>query len=334
MNPFRLSIAFLLLATTLPAFAAPIERELSLTLSVDGSQSWRNGKQWSKSTTQQRYEISTRLVSDGRLYVDNLLDADRERRMRIKSEFYTYRGLVELKREFAGRLPSYAEVSHRVSGESAEVLQARARCVDAADCPSVVAERFSAITALQHNTPAELDDFIASYDEPGGRYMVFSGSAGCANRMRLTQRSHFAGEQAYDRDKKKLQAFTLDWTADSQGNAVDQRNLCERYVAVIDTASGQLHLENAYMPLLRGKVVQVIAGVSRQSEADLPVPYEVMRWVNEHLAQAAESGRRNTTLRLTRPLDGNATVLGEFDGSAQVDLSWSFKKLVAAPTAR
>jgi hypothetical protein len=323
------SVAFVLLLTTQVVDAASVERDLSITLTVDGSQNWQNAQQWSKATTQQRYELATRLHSDGRLYHDNLLDPNQEQRVRIKTEYYTYRGLLELRQEFGGKLPTYADVEHRISGDNPEVLQARAQCVDAADCPNAVAERFAAINALQSNTPAELEAFIATYDEPGGRYLYFSGIDGCTNRIKLSHRSHFEGVQAFDRDKKKLQPFTLDWSGEGAGNASDQHSLCERYVVTVDTSNGDISVENVYLPVPRGSVVHSVGGVRDARDADLPAPSEVMRWANDRLRKAPDHGNVNASLHLTQPLDGNATVLGLFDGNAKVELTWSFTKAAA-----
>jgi hypothetical protein len=331
----RIAIALLLCALSFAAAAAttpvakpaaaatppPLERQLEIKLDVDATQNWRNQQQWSRASTQQHYQLRTRLRSDGRLYHENLLEPDLQQRVRIKSEYYTYQGLLQLRRDNGGQLPDAAQAAHGFGGQA---LQQHHDCVDAADCPNAVAERYAAISALQNNTLAELEEFIATYDQAGGTYRYFFGYAGCPNRMRLQHRAHFEGEQAYDRDKKKLQPFSLDWTADSNGSADEQARLCQRYVVTLDTGSGAVYLENAFIPSARGAVVSVLSGNSEQRQADLPLPSEVMRWLAEQLDHTPPLLKRSATLHLNRPLDGNATVLGLFDGTAKVDLSWSF----------
>lgn len=301
--------------------AAPIERPLTIRLDIDATQNWRNDKQWSRASSQQHYQLSTRLRSDGRLYHDNLLEPDLERRVRIKSEYYTYQGLLQLRRDNGGRLPDAAQAARGFGGQA---IQQHHDCVDAADCPNAVAERYAAISALQNNSLAELEEFIATYDQPGGTYRYFFGYAGCPNQMRLQHRAHFEGEQAYDRDKKKLQPFTLDWSADSRGSADDQARLCQHYVATVDSRDGSVYLETAFVPSAHGQIVSVLSGAREQREADLPLPSEAMRWLADQLAHTPPQLKRSATLRLDRPLDGNATVLGLFDGSARVQLEWAF----------
>lgn len=302
--------------------AAAAERQLSIQLTVDGSQSWRNALQWSQSTTQQRYELTTRLRSDGRLYAENLLDPDMEKRLRIKGEYYTYQGLLQLKQQNGGMLPGANSLSPEISAES---LKGNPGCIPGVDCPGASPERFTAIAALQDNTPAELEKFMKSYDAPGGHWLYFMGYSGCPNRLQLSYRAHFAGEQAFDHDKKRLQPFEMEWAAQTQGTAEEQAGLCRRYVVTLNTATGEMNIENAYIPSPRGTSVRKTGSGVDRHDADLPPPYEVMRWADDLLHKARETGAQSATLRLTQSLDGNSSVLGLFDGTAKVSLVWAFK---------
>lgn len=325
MNKTAITLLLSMMPLTVLAATPAIERQLSIKLDVDATQNWRNDRQWSRATSQQHYQLSTRLRSDGRLYHDNLLDPDMQQRVRIKAEYYSYQGLVQLRREYGGHLPTAEQAAQ---GQGGQVMQQHRECLAVADCPNAVAERYAAISALQNNSVAELEEFIATYDQPGGRYRYFFGYGGCPNQMRLQQKTHFEGEQAFDRDKKKLQPFTLDWNADSKGSADEQARLCQRYVVVQDAESGTVYLENAFVPAARGQVVSSLAGASERRDADLPLPSEVMNWLSEQLGRGTPQIKRSATLHLDRPLDGNATVLGLFDGSARVQLEWSFAEPV------
>lgn len=313
----------LALAVTPPsadAEDATLDRELHITLTVDASQTWKNVLQWGQSHSTQRYEITTALRSDGRLYHDNLVDVDIEQRLSVKRDYYTYQGLLQLKKEHGGRLPKASEVSLGISANPNQQVH----CLDSNDCPYSVAERAAAIVALQNNTVAELEAFIASYDEPGGRYLYFFGYAGCPNRLSLQHRSHFEGEQAFDHDRKKLIPFQLDWNADSTGSDEDRPRLCQRYVISLDFSQKLLYVETGFIPSPRGTSVRILGKKVERSEAELPVPHEVLDWVGERLRKTSPTGSATSTLVLTWPLDGNATVLGAFDGRAKVTLSWAF----------
>jgi len=304
------------------AVASPIERQFDLRVDVDATQSWRNALQWSKATTQQHYDISTRLRSDGRLYADNLLDPDMNRRIRIKGEYYLYQGLLQLKHENGGRLPASGAMSSEISAES---LQRTPGCIMGVDCPGASPERLSAIAALEDNTPAELETFMKTYDKPGGQWLYFMSYSGCPNRLQLGYQAHFAGEQAFDHDKKRLQPFQMDWAAKTQGTTEEQQSLCRHYVITLNTVTGDMYVENAFIPSPRGVSVRTTGRGNDRREVDLPPPYEVMRWVDDLLHKAADTGKQQAKLHLVQPLDGNSSVLGLFDGTANVSLSWSFK---------
>jgi hypothetical protein len=178
--------------------------ELRMLITVDAKQSWRADAQWSEANTQQRYELTTRLRSDGRLYTDNLLEPDTERRMRIKAEYYTYKGLVRLIDDNGGQLPDLAAATQSMLHDS---MGQHRDCMDAADCPSEVAERFAALSALQSNTREDLLAFIRSFDDPEARYRYLLGYAGCPNKLSLQSTAHIEGMQARDRDHKKIKPF-------------------------------------------------------------------------------------------------------------------------------
>ncbi len=303
------------------ASPAPLQRQLKLNVSVDATQAWKNELQWSKASSQQRYELTTQLHSDGRLYAQNLLDPDLDKRSRIKSEFYTYQGLLELKRENGGRLPSGNALMPEISAES---LKAGGSCLPGVDCPSASPQRFSAIAALQDNTPAQIEQFMKSFEAPGGKWLYFTGFAGCRNQLRLNYTAHFAGEQAFDHARKKLQPFEMDWVANTEGSAEEKASLCRRYTITLDTGSGTMYVENAYLPSPRGTSTRKTGRGLDRRESDLPPPYELMRWVGDTLSKNRPSGSQEAVLKLTQPLDGNSTVLGLFDGTAKVRLSWSF----------
>ncbi|WP_411888103.1 hypothetical protein [Hydrocarboniphaga effusa] len=314
-----LAVAMLLVSSD--AWSGVAERTLSLELTVDATQDWRNELQWSKAQTRQHYRISTRLRSDGRLYADNLLDPDPARRLDIKQDFYTYQGLLELKREFGGRLPDASQVKAEIS--SATLIGSEA-CVPGTACPSSSPQRYTAIAALQSNTRQQLESFMQSYEKPGGRWLYFTGYAGCPNQIDLQYRAHFAGQQAFDHKRKNLQPFEMDRQATTQGSEEDKRRLCDRFVITYDTRAGQMYLENVYWPALIGTSQRKTNRGIEQSQVELSPPTEVMGWASAQLEKALPSGRRQAPLRLTLPLDGNSTVLGQFDGPAMVSLSWDF----------
>lgn len=321
LNRFLAIVGLSALSAT--AFAAPLERKLSLNLTVDATQDWRNELQWSKAQSQQRYQIVTHLRSDGRLYAENLLDPDVPKRIKIKNDYYTYQGLLELRQEFGGRLPKPDQVQSVISAES--LAGGDSTCIPGVSCTSMSPERFAAIAVLQQTPSDQLERFMQSYEKPGGRWLYFMGYAGCANQLDLRYQAHYAGERAFDRRRKNLKPFEMDWKAATQGTEDEQRGLCKRYVVTVDTKTNDVYFENVYLPAPVGISERKGAGGDERREIEMSPPSEVASWVNDLLLKTTASGSRQQDIRITLPLDGNSTVLGSFDGTAKVSFSWELK---------
>lgn len=318
----RIELATFLLtfgvALSQAASAAPAQRTLAFTLTIDGTQDWRNGQQWGKATTQQRYALSAQLRSDGRLYADNLLDPDLTKRMQIKNDWYLYQGLRELKAENGGKLPAAAAQPELSAGSLAQsggmVSPALANASP---------ERLTALQALREHPPEELEAFMRGFDQPGGRWMYFEGFAGCANSLQITYTSKFEGDVAKKPGNKA--PFDMLWSADTRGTPEEQQSLCRRYVATYDPAADTLFVENLYLPSPRGTSVRNEFGRTERKEADLPPVYEVMSWADGALKQARGTGKLAATLPINAALDGRDAVLGSFVGAAKATLEWSFR---------
>lgn len=299
--------------------SAPVVRTLELRLAIDGTQDWRNDPQWGKSSTQQRYTLSTQLKSDGRLYIDNLLEPDPMRRFTIKNDWYLYKGLSQLKAENGGKLPP--------PGASAPVLSAESLAMSGGMASPAMGdmspERMTALQALRDRPASDLEAFIRKYEQPGGRWMVFEGFAGCANRLELKLRSRFEGDVAKKAGNKA--PFDMQWDADTRGTAEQQQSLCRRYVATYEPATDTLIVENVHLPSPRGTSVRNEFGRTERKEVDLPAPYAVLRWADDALKQGRSTGKLSATLPLTAALDGKDAALGSFTGTANVTLEWSFR---------
>ncbi|MDB5985201.1 MAG: formylglycine-rating enzyme family protein [Nevskia sp.] len=320
-------LAVLLALTAHRAHAASIDRQFELKISLSAEQSWRNLLQYSKGTTAQEYEMSTRLRSDGIRYADNLLDLDTPHRLEIKQDYLTRQGLLRLKQENGGKLPGSAEDVKKFTDR----MQERGLvCNDDGDCDTETAERFAALTALQNNSPQVLEEFLVPPVNPDGSgFFYFFGYGGCPNRLHITNTTHIAGMRAFDRDRKNLRPFALDRSADSNGSPIEQKALCQRYTITLDAKRGTMFVENTYIPSPRGTTRRTLDGNSASSDDNLPVPAEVLDWTTAKLRQTQAAGSATENLRVTTPLDGDRTVLGDFDGTLKVTLSWSFKPVAA-----
>lgn len=317
--PLASALAVMLFGTNVTALAAPLDRKLSVAVSIDGHQDWKNELQWSKATTTQQYTFSTTLRSDGKLHAPNLLDPDRDTRLAIKTEYLRQKGLAMLKS--SGFDPDDPGLGQKISSRAQLEMNA---CKGDMDCFGEVSMKFAMLQAAA----AEPDNSHLFAGE--GRYQYFFGYDGCANTIRAVNKYQASGETAYGRKKDKIHPYALSYDGDSAGSEQDRRSLCQKYTVVVDTKEQKMFVENVYIPASRGKVVRTEFEKTQTSEADLPQPAPLQEWVNNTLRHAALKGTANTTLPLTMPLDGNSTVLGAFTGEAKTALNWSWTEFGAA----
>ncbi|MGH8505353.1 MAG: hypothetical protein ACRETM_05235, partial [Stenotrophobium sp.] len=184
------------------------------------------------------------------------------------------------------------------------------------------------------NPAEDLDALIAApATGEAARWLYFFGYAGCPNRIHIASETHIAGERAYDRRRKNLVPWSLERSASSDGSAADKAALCQRYTATVNIRTGEVDLENLYIPSPAGVTVRTLDGSAERTEEDLPVATEMMAWASARLHHASETLHAADTLTANAPFDGDYTVLGRFDGKLDVTLDWSFKPVAGAPLA-
>jgi formylglycine-generating enzyme required for sulfatase activity len=317
-----------------PRFATSpaLERELTAHVTVSGSQSWRNGVQHTEGSTAQDFMLSTRLRSDGVLYGDNLLNPDINARMLIKQQYLARRGLIRLKALNGGRLPHTAE---ELAALSAKLQAAAPDCQRDAHCEdNDTVEQMAALDALRDNRVEDLEALMAApATGDAARWLYFFGYAGCPTRIHISSETHIAGERAYNHARTHLVPWSLDRSADTPGSAADQATLCRHYVATVDVRSGDIYLENFYMPSPPGSTHLVRHNHVEDRQEELSIPAELLVWANAKLQRPGEALEAADTLPANAPLDQDYTVLGTFSGSLKVGLSWSFKPVAGAGEA-
>lgn len=324
MKPWSSGLASLVLAVIAgSAQAAGIDRELKITVDIQGEQSWRNALQWSKAKTTQKYEWATVVRSDGKLEGANLSDLDLDRRLAIKTEYLRRKGVEQLRA--AGLDPASPELQKSISDRMQKDSFA---CEGDSVCMSEMGTKYAMLMAAA----TEPDNSAVFAGEP--RYQFFFGYRGCANRIRVVHASDTAGETGYGRKKDKIFPYALKATVDFPGTDVDRKSMCSNFTGVIDTKEQKVYWDNIYVPAARGTLVRTEFEKTHTTEGEVAMPQEVMAWVNKTLRVATLSGTASTTVPLNAPLDGNATVMGSFDGAAKVTMSWSFNPVTAAPAAK
>ena len=261
------------------------------------------------------------------LYGDNLLDPNTTKRLSIKQQYLARHGLMRLKAQNGGRLPRTAEEIVALSEKSKN-------CGLDDRCMGEAVERLAAITALQNNSIEDLEALIAApATGDAARWLYFFGYNGCPNRIRIRSETHIAGERAYNSGKTKLVPWSLDRNAISEGSSEDRARLCQRYTATVDVRTGDVYLENLYIPSPTGTSVLNRNKTQIRENIDLPVAAEMLIWATERLRRTKESASYAEVLPANSPFDGDATVLGSFTGKLDVKMDWSFKPVDGAKQA-
>lgn len=306
---------------TATAMAAPVDRKLHISISVDGQQDWKNVAQWSKATTTQSYDFSTTLRSDGKLHAANLLERDTELRLAIKSEYLRQQGTQKLRA--MGIDPKSPTLVQELS---ARAQKASFDCQGEPVCMSGTGSRFAELMA------AAVEPDNSHLFEGTPRYQFFFGEPGCSNTIRAVNKYEANGETGRGRKNDKLFPYRLSYDGDYAGSERERSSLCHFFTVVHDTAEHKIMVENTYIPQARGRITRTEYGKTNTAEGDLPLPPPLQDWVNETLRHAAPAGEASAVLPLNLPLDGKSTVLGSFTGEARTTLKWSWTDPAAPAT--
>ncbi|MES2682010.1 MAG: hypothetical protein V4650_00685 [Pseudomonadota bacterium] len=305
------------------------ERELSLVVDMELAQTWKKndpqypGEQWSKATGRQHYEIVTRLRSDGKLEVRNLLDPDKATRLKAKT--------IHLARQAKKQLEANGEPFQLPTTPAGlRALDARRSreyhaCKGEAACVRTTQLRYAAIYAALQYPEALLPD-----TEPGV-FHYYLPYPGCPGRSRVSMSLSTEGVR-YNKDSDKFVPFSERRSADTVDFS-DGLQLCDHFAAVIDIedAAKPMYQETIYIPSMFGPTEYTENGHTSREEQSQIFPTEVLDWIGIYLSQAPVFGALETTLPITLPLNGNATSLGRWTGTAKLKMRWSFRDVSAAP---
>lgn len=308
------------------AGAAPIERELHFVVTVEAEQTWKKndprypGDQWSKGTTRQRWEVRTRLRSDGKLQVRDLLDPDVNARMEAKIVFLARqaKALIERSGQPFAVPRTEAEKSALMRRMQEQIMGCKAEPV----CTHELTMQYSALMAAIEFPGALEDDTVPA------QYLYFLPFKGCPEESHVSLSMAIDGVR-YNKDVDRLVPFSERRSADTV-NASDGLALCEHFTAVIDTKDpkGLVRQETIFVPRPEGVAEYTEREHTSRTPGPQPLVGAALNWVNDSLRHAPASGTASATVPLPLSLNGNSTWLGIWQGSAKVTLQWSF---VAVP---
>lgn len=316
------------------AVAAPIERELVVVATIEATQDWKKndpkypGDQWSKGTATQRFEVRTRLRSDGKLELRNLLDPDQALRLEAKTIYLARQAKKVLEAQGQDvKLPTTPEEKSAFMQQMNRKLLA---CNSNQLCQFEIQIQYAALMAA-----IQYPEALEEETEPG-RYLYFMPYAGCTGQARTTLNMTIEGVR-YNKDSDKFVPFKETHTADSTTVQEDGIPMCRRYTAVIDTQDAQRPMlqETIHIPRPMGVTEYTENNHTAREERSQPLIMAAVDWINAELRHAKPEGEARTELPLALPLNQNATWLGLWTGTAKVHLKWSFREVkpVAAPAS-
>lgn len=312
------------LGFALPAHAAPIERELHYVVTVEAQQTWekhepKTGEEWSKATSTQHYEVTTRLISDGKLEVRNLQALNLDERMEAKIVYLARRA----KKEFeASGQPFHLPKTEAERQAFSNRRQAdEFKCQKDLQCYSDVELRYASILAAV-DWPEALED-----ETVPGTFFYFVPYRGCPEKSRVTLEIQIDGMR-YNKDDKKVIPFSEHHSADTT-DASDGTWLCQHFGATIDTQdkNKSMYLDNVFIPRPIGISTFTESGHTSRTPEPQSVPTAVVEWLAATLRHAPPSGSASAVVPLILPLNANATWLGLWKGSAKVAFTWSFTEV-------
>lgn len=320
-----------LLATMIgSAIAAPIEREFRYRVTIDAMQEWKKndpkfpGQQWSKGTGKQTMELSTRLRSDGKLEVRNLLDPDLNKRLEAKTIHLARQAkkMAEAQGKTFVLPKTDEEKSAFMRRMNGELLACKAEPVCLTDTQMFYATMMAAM---------EYPEALEPDTEPG-RYLYFLPFKGCPYSANITLKMQIDGVR-YNKDVDEFVPFSESHV----GNTIvpEKLPICSRLVAVIDTQNPDkpMYQETVYVPQPFGVTQYTELGHTSRKDEPQPLITVVVDWMGHQLRHAKTSGTVSEVLPMVLPLNQNATWLGLWTGTAKTTMEWSFEEVRAPAPA-
>lgn len=306
----------------------PIERELHIIATIDATQNWKKndpeypGEQWSKGTSKQRYEMRTRLRSEGKLELRHLLDPNLDARMEAKTIY-----LARQAKKILGTPGHPLKLPTTEKEKMALMNRMQSDVVACSGDPTCNQEKqlywATILAAMEYPEAMEEDT------EPG-RYLYFMPFKGCPQTSHVTLKIAIDGVR-YNKDVDKFIPFSERHNADTV-DAFDGLSLCAHFTAVIDTQdpAKPMWQETIFVPRPVGVTEYTENDHTSREKQPQPVLTAVIDWMGNVLRHAPASGKASAALPLALPFNQNATWLGLWTGTANVTMQWSFKEVTAS----
>lgn len=164
--------------------------------------------------------------------------------------------------------------------------------------------------------------------EPDNRYVFFLGEVDCPTTLDIEVDERLEGEYA---DVGGMQPYAITFTAKSAGTAPELSLLCVSSNSVLDIKDDVLYRSSLGFPEVTGHYLYQES--NRGSLQDNPqsrhnaLPAIVSDFVFDTLRVAPASGQLKTTLTPMEPVVTRINSFDGYEGSIEVELTWSFEVL-------
>lgn len=246
--------------------------------------------------------MTTRLHTDDKLQLRNLLDPDLETSMEAKTIFLARHAKKML--EQSGQPFKLQKTDAEMAELTLRMRRDIASCEKDLMCPQEKQLHYAAIFAA-----TEFPQALEEDSEPG-RYLYFLPYRGCPEQSRVTRNLAIDGVR-YNKDADDFVPFSERRSADTV-NASDGLTLCSHFTAVIDTqdATKPMRQKTIFVPRPVGMTVYTENQHTSREQQPQPLIMAVVDWKGHVLRHAPASGKASASLPLALPLNQNATWLG------------------------
>ncbi len=324
------AMGWLWTAVAVPAWAAEELARLTVELRVDGAERRgpADGGDYAEGEFHDFYRFTFTTRSEGDLNEVNMKDPESLAQA-------VDRGTALQQRIQATQPPPAAAPAPAVAAVSPEELEARAlagqeACQEDMACLMKLAQELSAQTmAMQGQGYAAPTPAAGAWEdgedaEPDLRYLEYYPYYGCESDARITIDRKVTG--AYS-DIQGLVPYSVTRTADHRADADMRQFVCFLGGVVVDVKTDTFYTDGLSALDAPGTEVRQYRGRPTETrEMPMTLQGDIAEWMQAELRKAPLSGRRDTTITLTRDQSG-AFPVGDYSGSAEVELTWRFERL-------
>lgn len=324
----RAAAAALALSLSPGLIAAEKIGRYTVDITVDGQQSWRNGGDWSTSTTRETYHIVTSVKSNGEPDSVNTKDPQFAQMQMAKAARVQAAVQKAQGRSPAAAPPTQEAYIAQQKALAEQMQKAQVACKGNQSCLMQAAMQMSQQSAAIPQPPMPGMPAVHASgagddgeEEEDNRFLNYFGYEGCPTQIAIKVEQRSEGAYA---DVAGMIPWTTTQTADTKGTDHDRRMQCLAATTVYDLKSKTIFTDGFGTPGLRGRYhsKDKLQGETVNDNAEINGSKEALEWVSQLLRQAPASGSKSTVLKprgAGKGADGAVT-----EGQIKVSVTWRF----------